>query len=280
MKGIILAGGSGSRLYPLTVSCNKQLLPVFDKPMIYYPLSTLIKLGIRDIRIVSSLEYMQRYVQLFQTGEDLGLNITYSVQMKPRGLPEAFILSEDLMDEAVKEDIVMVLGDNIFHGNIPLVDGCQIYAYKVKNPSDYAVVDFDNNMKVTSLVEKPKEPKTKYAVPGLYKLDQRSAKFSKTLTPSARREWEITDLLKCYIDRNEMSLSILDEGFVWLDAGMPSMLFQASAYVQTIQERTGKKIGCIEEDCYKTGFLTKEKLKNTILKMPKGEYKEYLESVL
>lgn len=280
MKGIVLAGGSGSRLYPLTISCNKQLLPVYDKPMIYYPISTLIKLGIRDIRIVSSLEYMHRYVTMFNEGEHLGLNITYAVQMSPRGLPEAFILSEDLMDESEKEDIVMVLGDNIFHGNIPTVKDCQIYAYKVKNPSDYAVVEFDETMKVVSLIEKPKEPKTKYAVPGLYKLDQRSAKFSKSLKPSLRRELEITDLLKCYIDRNEMSLSILEEGFVWLDAGMPSMLYQASAYVQTIQERTGKKIGCIEEDCYKTGFLTKEKLKELLLKIPKGEYKDYLESVL
>jgi glucose-1-phosphate thymidylyltransferase len=280
MKGIVLAGGSGSRLFPLTVSCNKQLLPVYDKPMIYYPLSTLIKLGIRDIRIVSSLEYMARYVKMFQGGEHLGLNITYAVQMSPRGLPEAFTLSEDLMDEAVKEDIVMVLGDNVFHGNIPVVDGPQIYAYKVKNPSDYAVVEFDGSMKVLSLIEKPKEPKTRYAVPGLYKLDQRSAKFSKTLKPSTRRELEITDLLKCYIDRGEMRLSILEEGFVWLDAGTPSMLYQASAYVQTIQERTGKKIGCIEADCYKLGFISTEKFKTVIDNTPKGEYKEYLETVL
>jgi glucose-1-phosphate thymidylyltransferase len=223
---------------------------------------------------------MPRYVQLFQNGEDLGLNITYVVQMKPRGLPEAFILAEDTLDEMIKDDVMMVLGDNIFHGNIKLVDGPQIFAYKVKNPSDYAVVEFDENMKVTSLVEKPKEPKTKYAVPGIYKLDQRSVRFSKSLKPSTRRELEITDLLKCYIDRNEMNLSVFDEGFVWLDAGQPSMLFQASAYVQTVQERTGKKIGCIEEDCYKAGFLTKEKLKEVIVKMPNGEYKGYLEDIL
>ena len=280
MKGIVLAGGSGSRLFPLTVSCNKQLLPVYDKPMIYYPISTLIKLGIRDIRIVSSLEYMERYVKMFKTGEHLGLNITYAVQMSPRGLPEAFVLSEDLMDDAIKEDIVMVLGDNIFHGNIPTVEGPQIYAYKVKNPSDYAVVEFDENMKVLSLVEKPAEPKTRYAVPGLYKLDQRSAKFSKTLKPSLRRELEITDLLKCYIELGEMKLSILEEGFVWLDAGTPSMLYQAAAYVQTVQERQGRKIGCIESDCYKAGFINKDKFKTVINDTPRGEYKEYLESLL
>lgn len=280
MKGIVLAGGSGSRLYPLTISCNKQLLPVYDKPMIYYPLSTLIKLGIRDIRIVSSLEYMDRYLKLFKTGEHLGLNITYAVQMSPRGLPDAFILSEDLIDESINEDVVMILGDNIFHGNIPLVDGPQIYAYKVKNPSDYAVVEFDENMKVLSLVEKPKEPKTRYAVPGLYKLDQRSAKFSKTLKPSLRRELEITDLLKCYIERGEMRLSILEDGFVWLDAGTPSMLYQASAYVQTVQERQGRKIGCIEADCYKAGFIDKNKFEKVINDSPNGEYKEYLESII
>jgi glucose-1-phosphate thymidylyltransferase len=248
--------------------------------MIYYPLSTLIKLGIRDIRIVSSLEYMSRYVNMFGDGGNMGLNITYSVQMSPRGLPEAFILSEDLIDESIKEDIVMVLGDNIFHGNIPKVDGCQIYAYKVKNPSDYAVVEFDEKMKVLSLEEKPIQPKTKYAVPGLYRLDQRSAKYSKLLKPSNRRELEICDLLKIYINSGEMNLSILDEGFVWLDAGTPSMLYQASAYVQTVQERTGKKIGCIEEDCYKQGFLNKTKFKELVDKMPKGEYKGYLENII
>ncbi len=279
MKGIILAGGNGSRLYPLTISCNKQLLPVYDKPMIYYPLSTLIKFGIRDIRIVSNLEYMNRYKELFQDGSKFGLNITYAVQMTPRGLPDAFILSSDIIDESEKEDVVMILGDNIFNGNIPLVDGPQIFAYKVKNPSDYAVVDFDDKFNVISLEEKPKQPKTKFAVPGLYKLDERAVRFSKSLKPSARREFEITDLLKIYISSGEMKLSILEDGFVWLDAGMPSMLYQASAYMQMIQERQGRKVGCIEEDCYKQGFINKDQLKLLIDKTPGGEYKEYLESL-
>jgi glucose-1-phosphate thymidylyltransferase len=280
MKGIILAGGSGSRLYPLTVSCNKQLLPVFDKPMIYYPLSTLIKLGIRDIRIISSLDYMPRYLSLFGDGSRFGLNLTYSVQMSPRGLPDAFILSEDLINESEKEDIYMILGDNIFHGNIPIVDGPQIYAYKVKNPSEYAVVEFDESKNVISIEEKPTTPKTKFAVPGLYKLDQYSAKYSKTLKPSKRRELEIVDLLKLYIKDQNMKLSVLEEGFVWLDAGLPSMLYQASAYIQTIQDRQGKKIGCIEEDAYKMGFLTIDKFKELIQNTSKGEYRDYLEQII
>jgi len=278
MKGIILAGGSGSRLYPLTVSCNKQLLPVYDKPMIYYPLSTLIKMGIRDIRIISSEEYIHRYVMLFADGHHLGLNISYRIQPSPRGLPEAFILSDDFINKG--ERAVLVLGDNIFHGEIPQSIGAQIFAYKVKNPSDYAVVEFDDKGKVVSLEEKPKEPKSKYAVPGLYKLDYDAIEYSRNLKPSGRRELEITDLLKKYIEYNLLNTSILGEGFVWLDAGMPSMLFQAAAYVQTIQERTGKKIGCIQEDCYKQGFLSKGELISLTCSMPKGEYRQYLEELV
>lgn len=280
MKGIVLAGGNGSRLYPLTIACNKQLLPVYDKPMIYYSLSTLIKLGIRDIRIISSLDYMSRYISLFGDGKKFGLDISYSVQMTPRGLPDAFILSDDMVEDSSKTDVYMILGDNIFHGNIPIIDGPQICAYKVKNPSEYAVVEFDDKMNVVSIEEKPKVPKTKYVIPGIYKLDENCVKYSKTLKPSARRELEIVDLLKLYIDSNNIKLSLLDDGFVWLDAGSPTMLYQASSYVQTIQDRQGKKIGCIEEDVYKMGFVDKIKFKYLLHQMPSGEYKNYLEQLL
>lgn len=278
MKGIILAGGTGSRLYPLTVSCNKQLLPVYDKPMIYYPLSTLIKLGIQNIRIVSSADYIARYVTLFADGHHFGLNISYKVQAEPKGLPEAFILSEDFIEK--NEQIVLILGDNIFHGRIPIRSCPQIFAYKVKNPSDYGVIDFDDNGNAISLEEKPEKPKSKYAVPGLYKLDSNAVKFSKQLKPSKRGELEITDLLKIYILDHNLHTSVLDESFVWLDAGSPSMLYQASAYVQTIQERTGKKIGCIQEDSYKQGFINRNQFMELVMSMPKGEYRQYLEELL
>lgn len=279
MKGIILAGGTGSRLYPLTVSCNKQLLPVYDKPMIYYPLSTLIKLGIRDIRIVSSAEYITRYVTLFADGRHLGLNVSYKVQIEPRGLPEAFLLSEDFVKKG--DETVLILGDNIFHGDIPMVVSYpQIFAYKVKNPSDYGVVEFDNKGKVVSLEEKPKVPKSKYAVPGLYKMDDNVVDFAKTLKPSKRNELEITDLLNIYIKQNGLITSVLGDGFVWLDAGSPSMLYQAAAYVQTVQERTGHKIGCIHEDVFKAGFISKDRLWELMMSMPNGEYKNYLEDLL
>lgn len=279
MKGIILAGGTGSRLYPLTVSCNKQLLPVYDKPMIYYPLSTLIKLGIRDIRIVSSPDYITRYVMLFADGDHLGLNLSYKVQTSPRGLPEAFLLSEDFIKKG--DETVLILGDNIFHGDIPMVVAYpQIFAYKVRNPSDYGVVEFDERGKVVSLEEKPKVPKSKYAVPGLYKMDDNVVDFAKTLVPSKRNELEITDLLNIYIKENGLITSVLGEGFVWLDAGSPSMLYQAAAYVQTVQERTGKKIGCIHEDVFKQGFINRDGLIELVTNMPKGEYRQYLEELL
>lgn len=215
---------------------------------------------------------------MFADGHHLGLNISYRIQEAPRGLPEAFTLSEDFIEKG--ERVVLILGDNIFHGQIPIKACPQIFAYKVKNPSDYGVIDFDDKGNAISLEEKPKEPKSKYAVPGLYKLDSNAVEFSKRLKPSKRGELEITDLLKIYISDHNLHTSVLDESFVWLDAGSPSMLYQAAAYVQTIQERTGKKIGCIHEDAYKQGFVKKGELISLIYNMPKGEYRQYLEEIL
>jgi glucose-1-phosphate thymidylyltransferase len=215
---------------------------------------------------------------MFRTGEHLGLKISYVIQEAPRGLPEAFLLSEGFLNKTPY--CMLILGDNIFNGNIPIVWEPQIFAYKVKNPSDYGVVEFDKEWKVISLEEKPKVPKSKYAVPGLYKLDDNVVDFCKTLKPSARGELEITDLLNMYIKENGLTTSVLPEGFVWLDAGTPSMLYQSAAYVQTVQERTGKKIGCIEEDCYKAGYIDRDRFIKVITNIPKGEYRQYLEELL
>jgi glucose-1-phosphate thymidylyltransferase len=280
MKGIILSGGTGSRLYPLTTTVNKQLLPVYDKPMIYYPISTMISCGIRELCIISTPEYLPLYERLFGDGKHLGLDICYKVQYKPRGIAEAFIIAEDF----IKDDVVgLILGDNIFHGMAkikPTLDGAIIFAYQVNNPSDYGVVEFDTDNKVISIEEKPKEPKSNFAVPGLYFYDNKVIEYAKNLKQSARGELEITDLNRLYMERQKLSVIPFPRGTVWLDAGMPDSLYQSGAYIQTIQERQGIKVGCIEEECYRKKFINKQQLSIIVDRMPNSEYKNYLSKIL
>jgi len=280
MKGIILSGGTGSRLYPLTTTVNKQLLPVYDKPMIYYPISTMISCGIRELCIISTPEYLPLYERLFGDGKHLGLDICYKVQYKPRGIAESFIIAEDF----IKDDVVgLILGDNIFHGMAkikPTLDGAIIFAYQVNNPSDYGVVEFDTDNKVISIEEKPKEPKSNFAVPGLYFYDNKVIEYAKNLKQSARGELEITDLNRLYMERQKLSVIPFPRGTVWLDAGMPDSLYQSGAYIQTIQERQGIKVGCIEEECYRKKFINKQQLSIIVDRMPNSEYKNYLSKIL
>ena len=279
MKGIILSGGTGSRLYPLTTVVNKQLLPVYDKPMIYYPLSTLISCGIKDICIISSYDFLPLYERLFGDGSRLGLNLTYKVQPKPDGIAQSFIIAEDFIGD---DNVALILGDNIFHGfNRMRVDftGSVVFAYKVNNPQEYGVVEFTEEGKVLSIEEKPTSPKTKYAVPGLYFYDNRVVNIAKQLKPSKRGELEITDVNRKYLETNDLNVIKMPKGTVWLDAGVPSTLAQASNYVQTVQERQGCKIACIEEDCLNQGFIDKKQFDKIVSKLPKSEYRTYLESL-
>jgi glucose-1-phosphate thymidylyltransferase len=277
MKGIILSGGTGSRLYPMTQVVNKQLLPVYDKPMIYYPLSTLIAYGIQDICIISSPEFINSYKILFKNSKELGLNITYKIQNKPEGIAQSFIIAEDFIGN---DSVTLILGDNIFHGHkkIEHKSGGIVFAYEVKNPQDYAVVEFNNQYNVISLIEKPQIPKTKFAVPGFYVYDNNVIDMAKNLKPSKRGELEITDINNEYLKNQKLSVVTLPKGFVWLDAGQPETLQQAAAYIQTIQERQGIKIGCIEEECFKAGFINSIQMKNIIDNLPKSEYKTYLQN--
>ena len=276
-KGIILSGGTGSRLHPLTVVVNKQLLPVYDKPMIYYPLSTLISWDITEICIISSPEHLPLYEKLLGDGSNLGLKICYKVQHEPRGIAESFIIAEDFIGN---DGVSLVLGDNIFHGNIKGKiprQGAIVFAYEVGDPSAYAVVEFDDDGKVLSLEEKPKQPKSKYCVPGLYFFDNKVVNYAKALKPSGRGELEVTDLINIYLSNKELSVIEFPRGTAWLDAGTPDTLFQSAAYIKTIQERQGIRIGCIEEECYKKGLINKNQLKKVICGLPNSEYKCYLQ---
>lgn len=278
-KGIILSGGTGSRLHPLTAVVNKQLLPVYDKPMIYYPLSTLVRRGIKDICIISSSKYITYYKNLFKSSEDLGLNIEFRTQLKPKGIAEALIISEDFVG---KDNCCLILGDNLFHGaqrySVP-DRGATVFGYPVKEPSHYGVVEFDSKGKAISLEEKPENPRSNFAVPGVYFYDKNAAKYAKTLKPSARGELEITDLNKVYLNKGQLNVVKLNRGFVWLDVGMPSNLHQAACYIQMMQERQGVSVGCIEEECYRAGFINKKQLKVVTESTPDSEYKEYLETL-
>ncbi len=279
-KGIILSGGNGSRLYPLTNLINKQLLHVYDKPMVYYPLSTLIKKGIREICIITSADYILFYKKLFQNHKSLGLDIKFKVQTSPKGIPQAYAIAEKFIG---KDNSCLILGDNIFHVtqryNVPEKGG-MVFGYPVKDPERYGVVEFDSKGKAKSLEEKPVKPKSKYAIPGIYFFDNRAIKFSKELKPSARGELEITDLIRRYLDEGSLKVTKLKRGHVWLDAGLPSSLHQASSYIETIQERQGISIGCIEEECYRAGFINKNQLKKLVDDLPNCEYKIYLKGVL
>lgn len=280
MKGIILAGGAGSRLYPLTSTINKQLLPVYDKPMIYYPFCTLLSCGIKEFCIISSPEHLPSYEKLFEDGSQLGVKITYKVQYKPRGIAESFIIAEDFIGD---DNVALILGDNIFHGMPrvkPLLEGAVIFGYEVNDPKAYGVIEFDSENNVISIEEKPIEPKSNYAVPGLYFYDKKVVQYAKSLKPSNRGEIEITDLNLIYLDKKQLTAVKFAKGTAWLDAGSAETLFESCAYVQAIQSRQGIKIGCIEEECFKRKYISKEQLKSLIEKLPNCEYKKYLNKLL
>lgn len=280
MKGIILAGGTGSRLYPLTSTINKQLLPVYDKPMIYYPFCTLLSCGIKEFCIISSPDYVSSYEKLFGDGTQLGIKINYKVQYKPRGIAESFIIAEDFIGE---DNVALILGDNIFHGMPrvkPLLEGAIIFGYEVSDPKAYGVIEFDDENNIISIEEKPKVPKSNYAIPGLYFYDNKVVEHAKSIKPSARGELEITDLNLIYLDKKQLTAVKFARGTAWLDAGSAESLFESSAYVHSIQSRQGIKIGCIEEECFKRKLINKAQLQNLIDKIPKSTYKEYLIKLL
>lgn len=265
MKGIILAGGSGTRLHPLTLAVSKQLMPIYDKPMIYYPLSTLMLAGIKDILIISTPQDLPLFKLLLGDGKKLGCNFQYAEQANPNGLAEAFIIGKDFIG---RDKVALILGDNIFYGsglkellqsnNNP--DGGVIYAYHVHDPERYGVVDFDANGKATSIEEKPKKPKSNYAVPGIYFYDNSVVEIAGNIKPSHRGELEITDINNVYLKQGKLNVSILDKGTAWLDTGTFASLMQAAQFVEVIEERQGLKIGAIEESAYEMGYITKEEL--------------------
>lgn len=285
MKGIILAGGSGTRLHPITYAISKQIMPVYDKPMIYYPLSTLLLAGIKDILIISTPHDLPQFQRLLKDGKQWGLNFTYAEQAVPNGLAQAFVIGADFIGN---DSVALVLGDNIFYGrglgrqlsdNVN-PDGGIIYAYRVSDPERYGVVDFDKNMQVKSIEEKPENPKSNYAVPGLYFYDNDVIEIAKNLKPSARGEYEITDVNKEYLKRNKLKVSILDRGTAWLDTGTFDSLMQAAQFVQVIEQRQGIKIACIEEIVYKKGYITKDKLIEIAEPLLKSGYGQYIMEVL
>ena len=282
MKGIILAGGSGTRLHPLTISVSKQILPIYDKPMIYYPLSVLMLAGIREILIISTPRDINCFKELFGDGSKIGLNISYAIQEKPNGLAEAFLIGEEFIGG---DSCALVLGDNIFFGQgfspkvqkaAQIEKGAEIFGYLVKDPREYGVVEFDKNMNVLSLEEKPEIPKSKYAVPGLYFYDNTVVEKAKKIKPSKRGELEITDLNKMYLEERSLKVNLLGRGFAWLDTGNHKNLLQASNFIETIQERQGNYVACIEEIAYKNGWITKEQLKELAKSLLKTEYGKYL----
>tara|TARA_B110000091_G_C13700735_1_gene426175 strand:+ start:82 stop:960 length:879 start_codon:yes stop_codon:yes gene_type:complete len=284
-KGIILAGGSGSRLYPLTKVISKQLLPVFDKPMIYYPLSTLMIAGIREILLISTPKDISQYKALLGDGHIWGVDISYQVQPSPDGLAQAFILAEDFIGDDLS---ALILGDNIFHGNDMSTlllnasnkDNATIFAYHVADPERYGVVEFDNNHKAISIEEKPKIPKSNYAVTGLYFYDQKVVEFAKSLKPSHRGELEITDLNKIYMNENKLNVEVLNRGFAWLDSGTHESLLEANQYIATVEKRQGQKIACIEEISFRKGWITKDNLLSLAEEKYNNNYQEYLKGLL
>ena len=285
MKGIILAGGSGTRLHPLTKVISKQMLPVYDKPMIYYPLSTLMMAGIRDILIISTPQDLPLFNQLLGDGSKIGLNINYAEQPSPDGLAQAFIIGKKFIGN---DNVAMVLGDNIFSGNgfsktlrkvVEKKNGATIFAYQVIDPERYGIVSFDCNGNALSIEEKPKNPISNYAIPGLYFYDNDVISIAEELKPSPRGELEITDLNRIYLDANSLHVEVLERGFVWLDTGTHESLHQASAYVETIEKRQGIKISCIEEISYRLGYINTDQLYKLGKAMSSNDYGKYLISI-
>ena len=288
MKGIILAGGSGTRLYPLTKAISKQIMPVYDKPMIYYPLSTLMLAGIREVLIISTPRDLPVFKELLEDGSQLGMDIQYAVQEAPNGLAEAFIIGADFIGD---DSVALVLGDNIFYGQsfsqtlknardrVEKNGGATIFGYYVRDPREYGVVEFDENGKAISIEEKPEQPKSNYAVPGPYFYDNDVVKIAKTITPSARGELEITAVNNAYLDRGDLFVETLGRGFAWLDTGNHDMLLAAANFVSTIQKRQGLYVSCIEEIAFKRGFINADQLKELAKPLMKSEYGKYLVDV-
>jgi len=284
-KGIILAGGTGSRLYPLTKVISKQLLPVFDKPMIYYPLATLMIAGIREILLISTPKDISQYQELLGDGSIWGIDISYQIQPSPDGLAQAFILAEDFIGDDLS---ALILGDNIFHGNNMtnlLVNASNnedatIFAYHVSDPERYGVVEFDSNQKAISIEEKPKITKSNYAVTGLYFYDDKVVEYAKSLKPSHRGELEITDLNKIYMNEDKLNVEVLNRGFAWLDSGTHESLLEANQYIATVEKRQGQKVACIEEISFSKGWITKENLLSLAEEKYNNNYREYLKGLL
>lgn len=285
MKGIVLAGGAGTRLYPSTISTSKQLLPIYDKPMIYYPISVLLLAGIKEILIISTPQDLPKFQNLLGDGSKLGVSFSYEVQEKPEGLAQAFIIGKKFIG---KDSVALILGDNIFYGHhftsklkntvkqIKKESGAVLFAYPVKDPQRFGVVEFDENNKAISIEEKPKKPKSKYAVTGLYFYDNKVVSYAENQKPSKRGELEITDLNNEYLKNNEVTIELLPRGFAWLDTGTPESLLQASEYIKAVQDNQGIKIACLEEVAYRMGYITKEQLLETANKYKNNPYYKYL----
>lgn len=284
MKGIILAGGSGTRLYPITKAISKQLMPIYDKPMIYYPLSTLMMAGINEILIITTPEDNAQFKRLLGDGSQVGCRFHYAIQQVPNGLAQAFVIGADFIGT---DKVALVLGDNIFHGTgldkqlktLNDVKGGYVFAYEVSDPERYGVVEFDKDMKAVSIEEKPVKPKSNFAVPGLYFYDNEVVSIAKNLQPSARGEYEITDVNKTYLKQGNLHVSVLDKGTAWLDTGTFDSLSDASEFVRVIEKRQGTNIGCIEEIAYRNGFISRDQLLNLSAELSKSGYGEYLKRI-
>jgi glucose-1-phosphate thymidylyltransferase len=285
MRGIILAGGSGTRLWPITRGISKQLMPIYDKPMIYYPLSTLMMAGINEILIITTPEYNSQFRALLGDGESLGIRLEYAIQPSPDGLAQAFIIGEDFIGD---DSVALVLGDNIFHGvglgsalrTHSEIDGGLIFAYQVANPADYGVVEFDDDLKAVSIEEKPAEPKSDYAIPGLYFYDNSVVDIAKTITPSLRGELEISTVNERYLRSGKLQVQVLDRGVAWLDTGTFESMMQASEYVRVIEDRQGFKIGCIEEIAWRAGWIDDDQLAALASPLAKSGYGLYLQRLI